>query len=51
MFMFLRLDLSFKVRVYDEDVIGPSLAPWRFEWNFGQVISKRILLIDGWGIS
>ena len=51
MFMFLRLDLSFKVRVYDEDVIGPSLAPWRFDWNFRQAVSKLILLIDGCGIS
>ena len=28
-----------------------SLAPGIFEWNFRHVISKRILVIDGWGIS
>ena len=28
-----------------------SLAPGKFEWNFGYVIFKRILVIDGWGIS
>ena len=27
-----------------------SLAPGKFEWNFGYVIFKRILVIDGWGI-
>ena len=28
-----------------------SLTPEKFEWNFGHVIFKRILVIDGWGIS
>ena len=28
-----------------------SMAPGKFEWNFGYVIFKWILLIDGWGIS
>ena len=28
-----------------------SLAPRKFEWNFRYVIFKRILVIDGWGIS
>ena len=28
-----------------------SLAPGKFEWNFRYVIFKRILVIDGWGIS
>ena len=28
-----------------------SLAPGKFEWNFKQVIFKRILVIDDWGIS
>ena len=28
-----------------------SLAPRKFEWNFRYVILKRILVIDGWGIS
>ena len=28
-----------------------SLAPGKFEWNFRYVISKQILVIDGWGIS
>ena len=28
-----------------------SLAPCKFEWNFKHVIFKRILVIDGWGIS
>ena len=27
-----------------------SLAPGKFEWNFGYVILKLILVIDGWGI-
>ena len=27
-----------------------SLAPGKFEWNFGYVIFKWILVIDGWGI-
>ena len=27
-----------------------SLALGKFEWNFGYVIFKRILVIDGWGI-
>ena len=27
------------------------LTRWRFEWNFIYVICKRILVIDGWGIS
>ena len=27
-----------------------SLALGKFEWNFGYVISKWILVIDGWGI-
>ena len=28
-----------------------SLAPGKMEWNFRYVIFKRILVIDGWGIS
>ena len=28
-----------------------SLAPGKFEWKFRYVIFKRILVIDGWGIS
>ena len=28
-----------------------SLAPGKFGWNFGHVIFKQILVIDGWGIS
>ena len=28
-----------------------SLPPGKFEWNFRYVIFKRILVIDGWGIS
>ena len=28
-----------------------SVAPGKFEWNFRYVIFKRILVIDGWGIS
>ena len=28
-----------------------SLAPGKFEWNFGHVIFKQILVIDYWGIS
>ena len=28
-----------------------SLLPGRFEWNFWYVMLKRILVIDGWGIS
>ena len=28
-----------------------SLAPGKFKWNFGYVIFKRVLVIDGWGIS
>ena len=28
-----------------------SLAPGKFEWNFGPVIFKQILVIDGFGIS
>ena len=28
-----------------------SLAPGKFEWNFRYVLFKRILMIDGWGIS
>ena len=28
-----------------------SLATGKFEWNFRQVIFKRILVIGGWGIS
>ena len=28
-----------------------SLAPGNFEWNFRYVIFKRVLVIDGWGIS
>ena len=28
-----------------------SLAPWKFEWNFGHVIFKQILVINGWVIS
>ena len=28
-----------------------SFAPGKFEWNFRYVIFKRILAIDGWGIS
>ena len=28
-----------------------SLTPGKFEWNFRYVIFKRILVIDGWGIS
>ena len=28
-----------------------SLAPGKFEWNFIHVTFKRILVIDGWGIS
>ena len=28
-----------------------SLTPGRFEWNFGKVIFKLILVIVGWGIS
>ena len=28
-----------------------SLAPGKFEWNFGHVIFKHILVIAGWGIS
>ena len=28
-----------------------SLAPGKFEWNLRFVIFKRILVIDGWGIS
>ena len=27
-----------------------SLAPVKFEWNFGHVIFKQILVIDIWGI-
>ena len=27
-----------------------SLSPGKFEWSFGYVILKRILVIDGWGI-
>ena len=27
-----------------------SLAQWKFEWNFRHVISKQIIVIDGWGI-
>ena len=34
----------------DETVLN-SFAPGRFEWNFRFVIFKRILLIDGSGIS
>ena len=28
-----------------------SLALGKFDWNFIYVILKRILVIDGWGIS
>ena len=28
-----------------------SLDPWSFEYNFWSVISKLILVIDGWGMS
>ena len=28
-----------------------SLAPGKFEWKFRYVIFKRILVIDGWGLS
>ena len=28
-----------------------SLAPGNFEWNLRHVIFKKILMIDGWGIS
>ena len=28
-----------------------SLAPGKFAWNFRYIILKRILMIDGWGIS
>ena len=34
-----------------ENKIVNSLAPGKFEWNFRHVILKRILVIDGWGIS
>ena len=27
-----------------------SLAPGKFEWNFGYMIFKQILVIEGWGI-
>ena len=29
----------------------PHLAPGKFEWNFRHIIFKKILVIDGWGIS
>ena len=28
-----------------------SLAPGKFQWKFKHIIFKRILVIDGWGIS
>ena len=28
-----------------------TLASGKFEWNFKYVIVKRILVIDGWGMS
>ena len=32
-------------------VVFNSLVPGKSEWNFRYVIFKKILVIDGWGIS
>ena len=39
-----------EIRNLSETLLN-SLAPGKFEWNFGHVIFKQILVIDGWGIS
>ena len=36
---------------YDMNTFLNSLTPGKFEWNLRYVIFKRILVIDGWGIS
>ena len=36
---------------YGINFIVNSLAPGEFQWKFGFVIFKQILVIDGWGIS
>ena len=45
--------LSFTItgQWYDNVTYNNSLDPWKFEWNWGYVIFKQILVIDGWGIS
>ena len=39
------------ILMYKHQRIFNSLALGKFEWKFRYIIFKRILLIDGWGIS
>ena len=46
------LDPCFHNRFYSQAAACiHTLAPGKFIWNFRYVIFKRILVIDGWGIS